>query len=78
MKPLQPILDMLERAENPRARTMEAMKPKPVKANDSQVWAVMNNTFLTFSQEQIIRQQMFLQQQQAAPQGLAGLLGRGF
>ena len=31
MKPLQPILDMLERADNPRMRVREAMKPKPTK-----------------------------------------------
>jgi len=31
MKPLQPILDMLERADNPRARVIEAMKHKPAK-----------------------------------------------
>ena len=32
MKPLQPILDMLERADNPRARVIEAMKPKVAQA----------------------------------------------
>lgn len=88
MKPLQPILDMLERADSPRARVREAMKPKPAKATIG--------TSLAF--DELMRQQMMqlgIQQQLAMQQtartqnlssqnisnqfgqGLAALLGGG-
>lgn len=40
MKPLQPILDLLERTDNPRARVLEALKPKPVQPTTGSTFGI--------------------------------------
>lgn len=89
MKPLQPILDMLERADDPKARTMEAMKPKPAKPANGPVLTMDQLDMLRWQlgprmeeemRRQMMQERMYAQQANVFQQqsGLSGLLGRGF
>ena len=74
MKPLQPILDMLERADNPRARVIEAMKPKLAKATDVSALSSFGLTQMEMLRRQVmINEEMVRQQarQQYNPFGQA-------
>jgi len=75
MKPLQPILDMLEHADNPRKRAVELSKPKPT-ANKTIGYGEME--IIRLAQNQAIRQQAAISNMstQMLRQGLAGQMLR--
>lgn len=84
MRALQPILDVLERAENPRQRAVDVSTRKPaVQDMPSAVFAMRRfgilNTPDEFQRQQFMQQMMAQQQNTTttSANGLGSLLGRG-